>query len=155
MTNTRYVKPRWATKLLNQAVVLLARSGVSVWGARMLYVRGRKTGQWHATPVNVLTYGGERYLVAPRGHTHWVRNLRATGEGELRLGRRIERFTRPNWPMRTSLPCSAPTYSTGNSRSAASLPVSDQRQPMNNCCASPPATRFFGLPAGHGNSWDR
>ena len=93
MANTRYVKPRWATKLLNQAVVLLARSGVSVWGARMLYVRGRKTGQWHATPVNVLTYGGERYLVAPRGHTHWVRNLRATGEGELRLGRRIERFT--------------------------------------------------------------
>lgn len=92
MTNTRYVKPRWATKLLNQAVVLLARSGVSVWGARMLYVRGRKTGQWHATPVNVLTYSGERYLVAPRGHTHWVRNLRATGEGELRLGRRIERF---------------------------------------------------------------
>jgi deazaflavin-dependent oxidoreductase (nitroreductase family) len=58
----------------------------------MLYVRGRKTGQWHATPVNVLTYGGERYLVAPRGHTHWVRNLRATGAGELRLGRRIERF---------------------------------------------------------------
>jgi hypothetical protein len=36
---------------------------------------------------------GERYLVAPRGHTQWVRNLRAAGTGELRLGRRVEAFT--------------------------------------------------------------
>jgi hypothetical protein len=35
---------------------------------------------------------GERYLVAPRGTTQWVRNLRVAGEGELRLGRRVEPF---------------------------------------------------------------
>jgi hypothetical protein len=34
-----------------------------------------------------------RYLVAPRGHTQWVRNLRAQGEGRLLLGRRAEQFT--------------------------------------------------------------
>jgi hypothetical protein len=31
--------------------------------------------------------------VAPRGETQWVRNLRASGEGRLRKGRRIEEFT--------------------------------------------------------------
>ena len=36
---------------------------------------------------------GSRYLVAPRGHTQWVRNLRASGEGRLLLGRTGERFT--------------------------------------------------------------
>lgn len=41
-------------------------------------------------PVNPLHFEGKRYLVAPRGDTHWVRNLRATGEGELRLGRKRE-----------------------------------------------------------------
>jgi deazaflavin-dependent oxidoreductase (nitroreductase family) len=55
-------------------------------------VRGRKTGQWRGTTVNVLAYAGERYLVVPRGQTQWVRNLRAAGKGELRLGRRTERF---------------------------------------------------------------
>jgi hypothetical protein len=39
-----------------------------------------------------------RYLVAPRGHTQWVRNLRAAGEGELLLGRRRERFVGAELP---------------------------------------------------------
>ena len=42
--------------------------------------------------MNLLEYEGDRYLVAPRGTTQWVRNMRAAGEGELRLGRRVERF---------------------------------------------------------------
>lgn len=59
----------------------------------MLAVRGRRTGQWRITPVNLLVVDGEQYLVAPRGTTQWVRNLRAAGEGELRLGRRADPFT--------------------------------------------------------------
>ena len=43
-------------------------------------------------PVNPLSLAGRRYLVAPRGHTQWVRNLRAAGEGDLLLGRRCEHF---------------------------------------------------------------
>jgi len=43
--------------------------------------------------VNLLTVEGERYLVAPRGHTQWVRNLRAAGRGELRVGKKVEQFT--------------------------------------------------------------
>lgn len=90
---TRYVKPERLTSASNKAVGALTRLGISVYGARMLYVRGRKTGQWRGTPVNVLSHAGQRYLVAPRGHTQWVRNLRAAGAGELRLGRHSERFT--------------------------------------------------------------
>ncbi len=61
-------------------------------GARVLEVKGRKSGEWRQTPVNPLSFEGERYLVAPRGHTQWVRNLRASGEGRL-AGRRTESFS--------------------------------------------------------------
>jgi len=58
----------------------------------VLIVRGRSSGTLRQTPVNLLTVDGARYLVAPRGETQWVRNLRAAGEGSLRLGRRSEAF---------------------------------------------------------------
>jgi deazaflavin-dependent oxidoreductase (nitroreductase family) len=90
----RYERPGWFTKnVFNRAVAVLTRAGVSVWGSRVLEVRGRKTGEPRRTPVNLLTVDGSRYLVAPRGHTQWVRNLRARGEGRLLLGRRVEEFT--------------------------------------------------------------
>jgi deazaflavin-dependent oxidoreductase (nitroreductase family) len=87
----RYVRPDWFTShVFNPAVQLLTRLGVSVYGSRILAVRGRKSGQWRTTPVNLLEFGGQRYLVAPRGVTEWVRNIRASGTGELRLGSRRE-----------------------------------------------------------------
>jgi hypothetical protein len=76
----RYVHAGRATGVFNEVVAWLTRRGLSVWGSRVLAVRGRTSG--------------ERYLVAPRGHTQWVRNLRAAGgTGELRVGRRVEVFT--------------------------------------------------------------
>ncbi|PXY26277.1 nitroreductase family deazaflavin-dependent oxidoreductase [Prauserella flavalba] len=86
----RYLRPKAATSVFNRVVQLLTRLGVSLWGSRVLYVRGRKSGELRSTPVNLLTFEGERYLVAPRGHTQWVRNLRVAGEAELRVGRRAE-----------------------------------------------------------------
>jgi deazaflavin-dependent oxidoreductase (nitroreductase family) len=95
----RYVRPGWFTKhVFNPTVALLARAGVSVWGSRELRVRGRKTGEWRTTPVNPLTYEGNRYLVAPRGVTQWVRNMREVREGELRVGRRTEAFSATELP---------------------------------------------------------
>src|SRR5437764_178046 len=90
----RYVRPGWFTKhVFNPIIALLTRAGISVLGSRVLEVRGRKSGEPRRTPVNLLTYQGEQYLVAPRGHTQWVRNLRASGEGRLWVGRRNEPFT--------------------------------------------------------------
>ena len=89
----RYVVPGWFTRrVFNPTVALLTRLGVSVWGSRELRVRGRTTGEWRTTPVNLLTLDGGQYLVAPRGQTQWVRNLRVAGAGELRVGNRTDDF---------------------------------------------------------------
>jgi deazaflavin-dependent oxidoreductase (nitroreductase family) len=88
-----YQRADWFTRhVFNGIVALLTRLGISIWGSRVLRVRGRKSGRLFTTPVNLLTMEGQRYLVAPRGHTQWVRNLRVAGEGELLLGRGVERF---------------------------------------------------------------
>ena len=92
-TDTRYIKPGTATLIFNATVARLTRMGISVYGSRVLAVRGRKSGEWRTTPVNPLTLtDGTRYLVAPRGNAQWVRNLRVIGTGELRVGRRTEPF---------------------------------------------------------------
>lgn len=91
MVSQRYVRPGWfTTHVFNRLVAWLRRLGLSVYGSRVLAVRGRASGEWRTTPVNLLVHGGERYLVAPRGVTQWVRNIRGSGEGELRVGRRRE-----------------------------------------------------------------
>ena len=89
-----YRRPGWFTNhVFNPIVAALTRAGISVLGSRVLEVRGRTSGQPRRTPVNLLVLDGTRYLVAPRGHTQWVRNLRVAGEGRLWLGRRSEAVT--------------------------------------------------------------
>ena len=92
MTEIRNIKGTKADKVVNGIAKWLTEIGISLAGSRILAVRGRKSGEWRTTPVNPLTLDGERYLVAPRGHTQWVRNMRAAGGGELRLGRKVEPF---------------------------------------------------------------
>ena len=88
-----YRAPGWLTRnVFNRAVAFLTRHGVSILGSRVLAVKGRASGVWRTTPVNLLEHDGRRYLVSARGHGQWVRNLRAAGAGELRVGKRIEAF---------------------------------------------------------------
>jgi len=95
----RFQEPGWFTKnVFNRVVALLTRMGLDVAGSRVLEVRGRKSGEWRKTPVNLLVFDGDRYLVAPRGHTQWVRNMRARGAGRLVLGRRVEEFSAAELP---------------------------------------------------------
>jgi deazaflavin-dependent oxidoreductase (nitroreductase family) len=92
MTANHYRKPGWFTKhVFNNIVKALTRLGVSVWGSRIIEVRGRKSGEPHRTAVNLLELDGTEYLVAPRGITQWVRNLRAAdGDLAVIIGRRRE-----------------------------------------------------------------
>ena len=92
MPAPRRVKLSPTDRVFNGVVGGLARLGVSLYGTRLLAVRGRKTGAWRTAVVNVLEHDGVRYLVAPRGETDWVRNVRAAKAGELRLGRQREPF---------------------------------------------------------------
>ena len=88
-----YKKPDWFNNhVVNPSVALMTRAGISVWGSRILRVRGRKSGEWHSHPVNLLPYDGEQYLVSPRGLTQWVRNIRVSGGGQLVLGSKVQRF---------------------------------------------------------------
>jgi hypothetical protein len=88
-----YRRPGWLTKnIFNAAVAGLTRVGISVWGSRVLRVKGRTSGEWRSAPVNLLTYEGKQYLVAPRGQTQWVRNIRVSGTGELLLGTKAQPF---------------------------------------------------------------
>jgi deazaflavin-dependent oxidoreductase (nitroreductase family) len=102
--SARYIKPRGFEVYVNRALNLLPKLGLGVWGARTLAVRGRKSGEWKTVAVNLLSLDGERYLVAPRGQTQWVRNIRVAGGGELRLGRRTEPFTVTELPDIEKLP---------------------------------------------------
>ena len=97
--DSHYQEPGWFTrKVFNPVVAFLTRRGISVWGSRELRVRGRTSGEWRTVPVNLLTYDATRYLVAPRGHTQWVKNLRVAGNGELRVGRNVEPFEATELP---------------------------------------------------------
>ena len=87
-----YAAPGFFTRRVFDPIVafLARRLGLSLKGARVLSVRGRTSGEWHDTPVNPLSFGGRRYLVAPRGDTQWVRNLRVSRQARLTLGRTTE-----------------------------------------------------------------
>lgn len=91
MTET-YVKPGFFTaRVFNPILMVLAgRLGVNLRGAQVLSVQGRKSGQWRSIPVNPLSLGRQRYLVAPRGETEWVRNLRVSRTARLTFGGKTE-----------------------------------------------------------------
>jgi len=92
--SAHYQRPGWFSRsVFNPLVATLTRLGLGFHGLRILEVPGRRTGALRRTPVNLLQVGGARYLVAPRGQTQWVRNLRASGRGVLRVGRRRDSFT--------------------------------------------------------------
>lgn len=80
-----YVRPSaFLRRILNPIAVARGRQAV-------LLVRGRKTGQLIKVPMDPpFEWNGTRYLVSPRGETHWARNLRAAGEADLRTRRGLE-----------------------------------------------------------------
>jgi deazaflavin-dependent oxidoreductase (nitroreductase family) len=104
-TSKPFQEPGWFTRnVFNRAINGLMSLGVSVSGSRVLEVKGRKSGEWRSTPVNLLEVDGERYLVAPRGNTQWVRNIRVAGGGRLRLGRKTEDFKATEVPLEPRVP---------------------------------------------------
>jgi deazaflavin-dependent oxidoreductase (nitroreductase family) len=87
MTKLHYRKPPWWLKHIGNRFAPRNAKLVA-----QLSVPGRTSGQWRTTPVVVLDHDGDRYLVAPGGHTEWARNLRAAGRGRLTRRERVEQF---------------------------------------------------------------
>ncbi|HLX34665.1 MAG TPA: nitroreductase/quinone reductase family protein [Candidatus Limnocylindrales bacterium] len=81
----RYVPSTFVmSRIVNPLILLL--------GGPTVVVRGRRTGREISTPIPTFPFEGLRYLVSGGGETHWVRNLRAAGQGDLRRGRTREPF---------------------------------------------------------------
>ena len=104
MAEASYKRPGRIASLTNRLLGSVTKLGVSPAGAQLLAVRGRTSGEVRTNPVNPLEVEGATYLVSPRGNSHWVRNLRAAGEGELRVGRRSRSFTAREIPDADKLP---------------------------------------------------
>jgi len=82
-----YVRPApWMKGIVNPIII---RFGL----APILTVPGRRSGQRRSVPIGgPFVYNTDRYLVSGRGSTHWARNLRAAGRGELRTHGVTETF---------------------------------------------------------------
>lgn len=78
--STGYDRPGAAARMGTAVIRTLAEAGISVAGTRAIAVRGRTSGTLRRAVVNILTVDDVSYLVAPRGNTEWVRNVRAAGE---------------------------------------------------------------------------
>ena len=104
--SAHYKRPDWFTRnVFNRVLSGLTRMGISVWGSRVLEHRGRTSGKLHHTPVNLLAIDETQYLVAPRGETQWVRNVRhADGHLVLILGRRRQLCTAREIPVADRVP---------------------------------------------------
>ena len=86
-----YRKSLWR-RALNAVVRPLARLGLTGPRTHLLTVPGRASGKLWSTPVSIVDYGGERWLVAPYGERNCVKNARAAGSVDLRRGRRSDRL---------------------------------------------------------------
>ncbi len=91
----RYLQPPWMQRHVgNRLAPLFGRAILS-----KLSVLGRRSGRWQTTPVAVLDYQGERYLVSYRGVSDWVLNLRASGRARLRQKGKKEEITVSEVPV--------------------------------------------------------
>jgi deazaflavin-dependent oxidoreductase (nitroreductase family) len=87
MAEKFYARPSGFTKWMNGVMGALGARGIGPKKMAKLEIKGRKSGVVRAVAVNLLNFDGQRYLVAPRGETEWVRNARAAGEAVIRRGK--------------------------------------------------------------------
>jgi deazaflavin-dependent oxidoreductase (nitroreductase family) len=80
-------------RLVNWAFRQITRLGLGARYRHILTVQGRRTGQLHSTPVDVIEHGNSRWLVAGYGPANWVLNARAAHQVTLSRGGRSQKFT--------------------------------------------------------------
>jgi deazaflavin-dependent oxidoreductase (nitroreductase family) len=80
------------TRAVNRVFLTMTRLGMGKGYRYILTVNGRKSGRPYSTPVDVMSAGGERWLVAAYGVSNWVRNARVAGEVGLSRGGRSQKL---------------------------------------------------------------
>ena len=81
--------PWWVTLFTPIAKRLLG-AGVPLGFNGLITIRGRKSGLPRTTPVAIIEVEGRRWVWAPWGDVHWVRNLRAAGGATITVRGREE-----------------------------------------------------------------
>jgi deazaflavin-dependent oxidoreductase (nitroreductase family) len=76
--------------LFNPLLKSLLAVGVPLGSNGLITIRGRKSGGPRTTPVAVIEHSGRRWIWAPWGEVHWVRNLRSAGRATITVRRRKE-----------------------------------------------------------------
>ena len=81
--------PRWISFFTPIARFVLA-AGMPLGFNALITISGRKSGLPRTTPVAIIEVSGRRWIWAPWGEVHWVRNLRAAGRATITVRRREE-----------------------------------------------------------------
>ena len=69
--------------LFSPFLKFLLRAGVPLGFNELVTIRGRRSGLPRTTPIAVIRVAGRRWIWAPWGDVHWVRNLRASGHATI------------------------------------------------------------------------
>jgi hypothetical protein len=81
-----------ATRAINWWFRMLTRLGLGASYRHISRLPGRRTGQLHLTPVDVIELNGHRWLVAGYRPANWVLNAHASGEVTLSRGGQTKRY---------------------------------------------------------------
>jgi deazaflavin-dependent oxidoreductase (nitroreductase family) len=87
------VRVPWVVPLFNPVAKILLAAGLPLGFNGLITIRGRKSGLPRMTPVAIIEVSGRRWVWAPWGEVHWVRNLRAAGRATITVRRRTEEVT--------------------------------------------------------------
>jgi deazaflavin-dependent oxidoreductase (nitroreductase family) len=77
-------------RFFSRILKFLLVAGLPLGFNRLVTIRGRKSGLPRTTPLAVIAVGGRRWVWAPWGEVHWVRNLRAAGRATIAARGRTE-----------------------------------------------------------------
>ena len=131
------------TRLINALFRAMTSLGLGASYRYVLTVPGRRTGRLYSTPVDVITVGGDQWLVAGYGPASWVRNVRVAGEATLSRGRHSQRFKVEEVEPPTPSRCFAGTSARSVSPAAISTPA--QNSSDENVAAELPRHAVFRL----------
>ena len=76
--------------LFSPVLQALLAAGIPVGPNALITIRGRTSGLPRSAGVAVVEASGRRWIWAPWGEVHWVRNLRAAGRATISVRRRKE-----------------------------------------------------------------
>ena len=90
MSNVSVAKAPGFVDLFNPIARRILRAAPLLGPNALITVRGRKSGEPRTTPVALVEIDGRRWVIGTFGEVNWVRNLRASGEATISVGRRHE-----------------------------------------------------------------